>query len=253
MGKRFEEKTVVVTGAAAGIGKAAALAFGREGARVLVADLDAHRAEETAETIRKAQGEAIAMRVDVSIDEEVGSMIDTCVESYGGLDIAFNNAGIEGKAAPTHECTYENWERTLAVNLLGTWLCMRHEIPRMLERGGGSIINMSSVAGLAGIEQMPAYVAAKHGVIGLTKTAALELADKGIRVNAVCPGAIRTEMVERYTGGSCEAMREMEADEPMRRLGSPEEVAETVLFLAGEGASFITGHALAVDGGMLAD
>ncbi len=249
----FKGKVAIVTGGATGIGRETAIAFGREGARVLVADLDMDRAEETARRIRDDGNEAMAIRTDVSSDEDVRSMVDRCVEVFGGLDVAFNNAGIEGKPAPTHECSEEGWDRTISINLKGTWLCMRHEIPRMLERGGGAIVNMASVAGLVGFRDMPAYVASKHGVLGLTKVAALELARKNIRVNAVCPGAIRTEMLERFAGGSAKALADMEEDELMGRFGTPGEVAEAVLFLASEKASFITGHPLVVDGGTVAE
>jgi NAD(P)-dependent dehydrogenase (short-subunit alcohol dehydrogenase family) len=168
------------------------------------------------------------------------------------LDVAFNNAGVEGAAAVTHECTPGNWERTLAVNLGGVWSCMRHEIPRMLERGAGAIVNCSSVAGLVGFASIPAYAASKHGVIGLTRTAALEYAGQGIRVNAVCPGVIDTEMVERFTGHNPEAEAALVATEPVGRLGRPEEIADAVVWLCSPRSSFVTGQAIAVDGGFSA-
>ena len=177
---------------------------------------------------------------------------DMKVEEFGGLDVAFNNAGIEGAPASTHECTRENWDRTLAVDLTGVWLCMRAEIPRLLERGSGSIVNNASVAGLVGFASIPAYTAAKHGIVGLTKTAALEYAEQGIRVNAVCPGVIDTEMVERFTGGQPEAEAAMIEMEPVGRMGHPEEIADAILWLCSDRASFVTGQAIAVDGGFVA-
>jgi NAD(P)-dependent dehydrogenase (short-subunit alcohol dehydrogenase family) len=178
--------------------------------------------------------------------------VEETVQVFGGLDIAFNNAGIEGDSAPTADCSDENWAHTIAVNLTGTWLCMREEIPRMLTRGGGSIINCASVAGLVGFAGIPAYTASKHGIVGLTKTAALDYATMGIRVNAVCPGVIHTAMVERFTHGDPEAEAALFAGEPMGRMGEPEEIASAVVWLASDGASFVTGQAIAVDGGWVA-
>jgi NAD(P)-dependent dehydrogenase (short-subunit alcohol dehydrogenase family) len=247
---RFEKKAVIVTGGAAGIGRATAVAFGREGARVVVADVNLEGAEATATMVGDAGGEALAVQTDVSEDGAVRAMVDRCVEAFGGLDVAFNNAGIEGAQGVTHECTMENWDRVVDVNLKGTWLCMRHQIPRMIEGGGGAIVNMASVAGLVGFPAIPAYTAAKHGVIGLTRTAALDYATQNIRVNVVCPGVILTEMVERYAG-SAENLEAMAAMAPVNRLGRPEEIAEAVLFLASAQASFVTGHPLAIDGGFV--
>ncbi len=253
MSGRFRNKAVIVTGGAAGIGRATALAFGREGAMVAVADLDLDRAEETAGLIREEGSEAIVIKTDVGNDADVASMVSKCLEVFGRLDVAFNNAGIEGKTAETHECAEENWDLVTRVNLKGTWLCMRHEIPPMLKRGGGSIVNMASVAGLAGFAGMPAYTAAKHGIVGLSRAAALELASKKIRVNVVCPGVIQTEMIDRFTEGKAEALETLVSSEPIGRVGTPNEVADAVLFLASPEASFILGHALAIDGGMLAE
>jgi NAD(P)-dependent dehydrogenase (short-subunit alcohol dehydrogenase family) len=245
-------KVAIVTGASAGIGRAAAFGLAAEGAKVVVADVDVTRGEQVASDINNKGGTAVFVRADVSDDTSVAALVAQTVAQFGGLDVAFNNAGIEGTPAPTAECTPENWQRTLAVNLTGVWSCMRHEIPRMLERGGGAIVNMSSVAGLVGFATTPAYTASKHGVVGLTKTAALEYAEQGIRVNAVCPGVIDTEMVERFTGGQPEAEAAMVATEPVGRLGRPEEIADTVVWLCSDRSIFVTGQAIAVDGGFVA-
>ena len=245
-------KVVLVTGGSAGIGRAAAEALAAEGATVVVADVDEARGEEVARGITDKGGTAAFHRVDVADDASVAELLAWTADRFGGLDAAFNNAGIEGEPAVTGECTPENWQRTLAVDLTGVWSCMRHELPLMLERGGGSIVNCASVAGLVGFATIPAYTAAKHGVVGLTKTAALEYAEQGIRVNAVCPGVIDTEMVERFTGGSAEAEHAMIATEPVGRLGRPDEIADAVVWLCSDRSSFVTGQAIAVDGGFVA-
>lgn len=245
-------KVAIVTGAGSGIGRAAAMALAAEGAAVVLADVAVERGEEVATEIRDKGGRALFVPTDISNDDEVAAAVAAAVTTFGGLDLAFNNAGIEGSPAITHECSVENWSRTLSVNLTGTWLCMRHEIPAMLRRGGGSIVNNSSVAGLVGFASIAAYTASKHGIVGLTKTAALEYAQQGIRVNAVCPGVIDTEMVQRFTGGQSEAEAALLATEPVGRLGRPEEIAEAVVWLCSERSSFVTGQALAVDGGFVA-
>jgi NAD(P)-dependent dehydrogenase (short-subunit alcohol dehydrogenase family) len=245
-------KVMLVTGGSAGIGRAAAEALAAEGAAVVVADVDEVRGEEVAAGITAKGGRAEFHRVDVTDDASVAELLAWIGDRFGGLDAAFNNAGIEGQPAITGACTVENWERTLAVNLTGVWLCMRHELPLMLRRGGGSIVNCASVAGLVGFATIPAYTASKHGVVGLTKTAALEYARDGIRVNALCPGVIDTEMVERFTGGRPEAEEAMIATEPIGRMGRPDEIADAVVWLCSDRSSFTTGQAIAVDGGFVA-
>ena len=252
MGGTLEGKIALVTGAGSGIGRATALAFAREGAKVVVADVAAEGGKETLRLIEEAGGSGFFVEGDVSITGDVRTIVQAAVEHYGRLDCAFNNAGIEGAQAPTAECAEENWDRVLAINLKGTWLCMKHEIPIMLKQGGGAIVNTASVAGLVGFPNIPAYNASKGGVIQLTKTAALEYAKQGIRVNAVCPGVIRTPMVERFLGGSPEAEAQFVAMEPVGRMGLPQEIAEAVVWLCSDAASFVTGHAMAVDGGLVA-
>ncbi|GIX49235.1 MAG: short chain dehydrogenase [Candidatus Tectimicrobiota bacterium] len=246
-------KVVLVTGAASGIGRATALACAREGARVVVADTAAAGGEETVARIRQAGGEARFVRADVTRAAEVEALVAEAVAAYGRLDCAHNNAGIEGPLAPTAEYPEEAWDRVLAVNLKGVWLCMKYEIAQMLRQGGGAIVNTASLAGLVGARRLAAYVASKHGVVGLTRAAALEYAKAGIRVNAVCPGIIRTAMVQRmFLERNPQAEERLAASEPMGRLGTPEEVAEAVVWLCSDAASFVTGHALSVDGGLAA-
>jgi NAD(P)-dependent dehydrogenase (short-subunit alcohol dehydrogenase family) len=196
--------------------------------------------------------DAIFVRTDVSNADDVGRLVDGTIARFGRLDFAFNNAGVEGVQAPTADCTIDNWNRTIAVNLTGIFLCLRAEIPQLLASGGGAIVNNASVAGLVGFACIPAYAASKHGIVGLTKTAALDYATQNVRVNAVCPGVIDTEMITRFTHDDAELRAQLTASEPIGRLGTPEEIADVVVWLCSERAGFVTGQALAVDGGFVA-
>lgn len=242
----------LITGASSGIGRATALAFAREGASVGVVDVLPEGANETVKMIEEAGGRALFIKCDVSQDDQVRAAVGKTIETFGRLDYAFNNAGIEGSVGSTADCTDENWNRVIDINLKGVWLCMKYQIPPMLKQGGGAIVNCSSVAGLTGFEGIPAYVASKHGVVGLTRAAALEYAKSDIRVNVVCPGVIQTPMVERFTHGEARIQKELAEGEPVGRVGRPEEVAEAVLWLCSDAASFVTGHPMAVDGGWMA-
>lgn len=253
MAGRVEGKVALVTGGGSGIGRATALAFAREGAKVVVADVVVAGGQETARMITAAGGDATFVQVDVAKAADVEALIKKTVAAYGRLDCAFNNAGIEGEMrARTADASEENWNRVIAINLKGVWLCLKAEIPQMLKQGGGAIVNTASVAGLVGGVGASAYVASKHGVNGLTKTAALEYAKQGIRVNAVCPGGIRTPMLERIMGDNPRASEKIAALEPVGRLGKPEEIAEAVVWLCSDAASFVTGLPMAVDGAMTA-
>lgn len=245
-------KVALVTGGGSGIGRASALTFAREGAKVVVSDIVVEGGEETVQLIQKAGGEAIFVRTDVSKMAEVEALLNKAVATYGRLDCAHNNAGIEGPGATTTDYPEELWNRVIAINLTGVWFCMKYEIPHMLTHGGGAIVNTASTAGLVGYPRGSAYVASKHGVVGLTKTAALEYAKSGVRVNAVCPGAIDTPMMGRITGHRPQRAARMAAAEPVGRMGQPGEIAEAVVWLCSDSASFVTGHAMAVDGAMTA-
>ncbi len=245
-------KVALVTGGASGIGRATALTFAREGAKLVIADMNEDGGQQTVHLITEKGGEAIFVRTDVSKAVEVQALISTAVETYGRLDCAHNNAGISGGGrALTAEYPEETWHQVIAVNLTGVWLCMKYEIPQMLHQGGGVIVNTASVAGLIGGRGLAAYVASKHGVVGLTKTAALEYAHQGIRVNCVCPGVIHTPMTERAWSDP-ERRAQIIAMEPLGRIGNPEEIAEAVVWLCSDAASFVTGHAMSVDGGYVA-
>lgn len=248
----LENKVALVTGGSSGIGRATALTFAREEAKVIIADVAVEGGEETVEMIRKAAGEAIFVRTDVTKAFEVETLVNKAIQSYGRLDCAHNNAGILGPIAATAEYTEEDWDRVININLKGVWLCMKYEIPQMLKQGKGAIVNTSSVLGLIGLEKRPAYVTSKHGIVGLTKVAALEYAAAGIRINAVCPSIISTPLVEGIWTHNPQAEVQIKAMHPIGRLGTVEEVAEVVVWLCSDAASFITGYPIAVDGGRLA-
>ncbi len=248
-----EGKVALVTGAASGIGAAAAEVFAEKGARVVVSDIAEDGGMATVESIKNAGGEAVFHRCDVTDPEQVQNLIQTTVDTYGRLDAAFNNAGIEGEAATTPNCSLENFDLNVDVNLKGVFLCMKYQINQFLKQGsGGAIVNTASVAGLVAAKGVPAYVAAKHGVVGLTKTAAVEFAKKNIRVNAVCPGGIRTQMLERAIEDKPWVEKQLLRLQPIGRLGEPKEVGRVVVFLCSDEASFVTGHAMPVDGGCVA-
>jgi NAD(P)-dependent dehydrogenase (short-subunit alcohol dehydrogenase family) len=253
MAGRVSGKVALITGGGSGIGRATAIVFAREGAKVAIADYNRNGGEETVRMIKGAGGEAFFMEANVAIAKQVEAMVAKTIETYGRLDCAFNNAGIEGEMGGNiAECSEENWGRLIAINLTGVFLCMKYEIPQMLKFGGGSIVNTASAAGLIGLPGGTAYVATKHGVAGLTKSAALEYAKSGIRINAVCPGFIRTAMTERVMDRGSISEDAMIAAEPIGRIGKPEEIANVVLFLCSDDASFVTGLPLPVDGGYVA-
>jgi NAD(P)-dependent dehydrogenase (short-subunit alcohol dehydrogenase family) len=245
----YTGKVAFVTGAGSGIGRAAALAFAREGASVVAADVSDQGSQATARVIDEAGGRALAVTCDVTRAEDVKRALNRTIDTFGRLDVAFNNAGVEQKSAVMAELEEEEWDRVVDTDLRGVFLCMKHQIPLMLEQGGGAIVNTSSGAGVKGFPDGAAYVAAKHGVIGLTRAAALDYAQANIRVNAVCPGIIDTRMMDRVTGDTPEGRQRVISQEPIGRMGKPEEIAAAVVWLCSEAASFVVGHAMVVDGG----
>ncbi len=249
----LEGRVALVTGGASGIGRATATLFAERGASVMIADLDESMAASTAAAIVAGTSGARvgATGVDVSDPDRVGAMVEATISAFGRLDAAVNNAGTSGTYKPFTEQRLDDWQRTLAVNLTGTFVCLQAELPAMGD-GGGAIVNVASAAGLMGFANLPAYVASKHGVVGLTKSVALEYARAGIRVNAVCPGNVHTPMLEGFVGGDQKALLGMGKVTPIGRLAEPSEIAEAIVWLCSDAASFVTGHAMAVDGGVLA-
>ena len=245
----YKGKVAFVTGAGSGIGRATALAFARAGASVTVADISEEGSLETVQLIEEQGGRAFAVKCDVTKAEDVKTALDQTVEKFGRLDFAFNNAGIEQRNAPIADFEEDEWSRIIDTNLRGAFLCMKYEIPLLLKQGGGAIVNVSSGAGVIGIKGGGAYAAAKHGIIGLTKSAALDYAGQNIRVNCVAPGYIATAMMERFTGGPDEGRAKVVSEEPIGRMGEPEEIADAVLWLCSDASSFVVGHALIIDGG----
>lgn len=245
----FEGKVALVTGGTSGIGRVTAVAFAREGAKIVVSGRREREGQETVDIIKKAGGEAIFVKTDITREQDVKAMVEKTVATYGHLDYAFNNAGIEQLPAPLVEEKEETFDQIIDVNVKGVWLSMKYEIPEMLKNGGGAIVNTSSVAGLIGFPGIPIYIASKHAVLGLTKSVALEYAKSGIRVNAVSPAAIETAMVDRFVGKDGDARQQLTNMHPIGRMGRPEEIADAVIYLCSDKASFITGQSLAVDGG----
>jgi NAD(P)-dependent dehydrogenase (short-subunit alcohol dehydrogenase family) len=247
----LQERVAFITGGTSGIGRDTAVLFAKEGAKVAISGRRETEGNETVNLIHAAGGEGLFIKGDVSKSADVQLMVQKTVEKFGRLDIAFNNAGIEGKWAPIVEQSEDDWNRVIDINLKGTWLCLKYEIQQMLKQGGGgAIVNMSSVAGLMGSAGAGTYIASKHGVIGLTRTAALECADKGIRVNAVCPAVIETAMADRAFADA-ETKQRLRSMHPIGRFGKPMEIAEAVLWLSSSKSSFMTGHYIVLDGGML--
>jgi len=253
MAGTLEGKTALVTGGASGIGRAASLAYSREGARVVVVDVSVEGGEETVQRIKESGGEATLVHADVSSNAGTQAMVAETVERFGRLDCAFNNAGISGGRDRnlTADYTQDDWDRVIGVNLTGVWLSMKAEIPQMLAQGGGAIVNTASIMGLIATPESVAYMAAKHGVVGLTKAAALEYAKDNLRVNAVCPGYIDTPLLQPLFANE-DRKEQVVFRHPVGRLGQPEEIAEAVIWLSSDAASFVTGHSMAVDGGYVA-
>jgi NAD(P)-dependent dehydrogenase (short-subunit alcohol dehydrogenase family) len=248
----FQGKVALVTGGTSGIGRAAAVAFAREGAKVVVAGRRAAEGEDTVRLVRAQGRDAIFVATDVAQESQVKNLVGRTLEQFGRLDFAFNNAGIEQIPTPFLEQKMETYDQVMDINVKGVWLSMRHEIPAMLKSGGGSIVNTSSALGVIAFAGVEIYVASKHAVIGMTKSAALEFGKQGIRINAVLPAAIETDMLRRFGGDRPESRAAMTALHPIGRIGTPEEIAEAVIWLSSSKSSFVTGHSLLVDGGFTA-
>jgi NAD(P)-dependent dehydrogenase (short-subunit alcohol dehydrogenase family) len=247
--EQFAGRVAFITGAGSGIGRATALAFAAQGAAVTVTDIVEKDLHETARLIEDQGGQALPVLGDVTRSDDVAAAVAAAVRQFGRLDFAFNNAGVEQPVAPLHEISDQDWNRIIDINLRGVFYGMKHEVPAMLATGGGAIVNTSSGAGVIGIAGQSAYAASKHAVIGLTKAAALDYAAAGVRVNAVCPGIIETPMMDRFSGGTEQGRQRVIGQEPVGRMGRPEEIASAVLWLCSDLGAFTVGHALVVDGG----
>ena len=245
----FAGKVAFITGAGSGIGRATAQAFAARGAAVAIADVSADNSRDVADEIVRTGGQSLGLTCDVTVSSDVQTALRQTIEAFGRLDFAFNNAGIEQPPTPLADITEDQWQRVLDIDLRGVFLCMKYEIPLILAAGGGTIINTSSGAGVKGFLGGGAYGAAKHGVIGLTRCAALDYAPANVRINAICPGIIETPMMDRFSGGTPEGRERVIGQEPVGRMGRPEEIASAVMWLCSDNAAFTVGHALVVDGG----
>ncbi|MEW6444001.1 MAG: glucose 1-dehydrogenase [bacterium] len=252
MGGLLEGKVALITGTASGVGRASARLFSREGAKVITSDVNVRGGEETLEMVRKAGGEGIFVPTDVTQKAQVENLVRQGVAAFGRLDCAFNNAGIDGNLEPLLESTEEDWDRVIRTNLKGHWYLMKSEIPEMLKAGKGAIVNVASICGVVGLPSNAIYCTARHGDVGITKVAALEFADKGIRVNAVGPGGINTPLFQKFTHGDQQLQAYIRQLHPMKRIAEPEEIAEAACWLCSDRSSFVTGHLLIVDGGFTA-
>ena len=252
MSTEYTDKVAVITGASSGIGFTTAQAFAKKGAKVVIADVQVQKGEQAVAELKKMGAEAMFVKTDVSDAKQVENLVAQTLTTYQRLDFAINNAGIDGDRAPTADCTEENWDRVIDINLKGVWLCMKNQIPQMLKQGSGCIVNIASIAGVVGFQNVPAYCASKGGVIQLTKTAALEYAKQGVRINAVCPGVIKTPMVAGVFEKDPKMEEALNAATPIGRLGSPEEIASAILWLCSEHAGFMIGQPLIMDGGFTA-
>lgn len=248
----FSGKVAIVTGGTQGIGRASAVAFAREGAKVVVAGRGEQGGQETVALVRQAGGEAIFVRTDVARESDVAALVAATLQQFGRLDFAFNNAGVEQAGQALPEQTEETFDRIMAINVKGVWLCLKHQIPALARTGGGAIVNCSSIAGVVGVPGVEIYAASKHAVIGLTKSTALEVARHNIRVNVVAPGGVETAMIDRYAHGDAATLQALRAAHPMGRMAQPEEIAEAAIWLCSDKSSFITGHTLMADGGYTA-